>query len=113
VRHDWPGNVRELQNVIERSLILSDGRQLAVQDLPPEFKNLAVSGEIPAGSFHEALRYFKRELVLGALRAQAGNRLKAAQDLRISRSYLHRLLKQLSIVEEGLATEQALSTAKT
>jgi len=114
VRHDWPGNVRELQNVIERSLILSDGPQLAVQDLPPEFKNLAVSGEVPAGSFHEALRYFKRELVLGALRAQVGNRLKAAQDLRISRSYLHRLLKQLNISDEQpAAAEQALSTAKT
>jgi formate hydrogenlyase transcriptional activator len=24
-RHSWPGNVRELQNVIERSVILSDG----------------------------------------------------------------------------------------
>jgi DNA-binding NtrC family response regulator len=113
VRHDWPGNVRELQNVIERSLILSDGPQLAVQDLPPEFKNLAISCEIPAGSFHEALRHFKREMVLGALRAQAGNRLKAAQDLCISRSYLHRLLKQLSIEEEEPAAAQAVTAATT
>jgi transcriptional regulator with PAS, ATPase and Fis domain len=112
VRHEWPGNVRELQNVIERSLILCEGTQLATQDLPPEFKNLAVSTEVPSGSFHEALKYFKREMVLGALRAHSGNRLKAAQELRISRSYLHRLLKQLSIPDEEPAAQPAGATAK-
>lgn len=101
VRHDWPGNVRELQNVIERSLILSDGPQLGVQDLPPEFKGLAVSAEIPTGSFHEATRHFKREMILAALRAHAGNKLKAARELSISRSYLHRLLKQLNVPNEA------------
>jgi DNA-binding NtrC family response regulator len=113
VRHDWPGNVRELQNVIERSLILSEGPQLSVQDLPPELKSLAVSTDLPSGSFHDAMRHFKRELVLGALRVSGGNRQKAAQDLQISRSYLHRLLKQLNIPDEDHVGEQALSTAKT
>src|SRR6202035_5693868 len=28
LRHDWPGNIRELQNFIERSVILTNGRQL-------------------------------------------------------------------------------------
>ncbi len=28
--HDWPGNVRELRNVLERSLMLSDGQNLNV-----------------------------------------------------------------------------------
>jgi transcriptional regulator of acetoin/glycerol metabolism len=36
-------------------------------------------------------------MILAALRANSGNRMKAAQELRISRSYLHRLLKQLNI----------------
>ncbi len=113
VRHDWPGNVRELQNVIERSLILCEGPQLAVQDLPPEFKSFVVSEDLPSGSFHDALRHFKRELILAALRANSGNRLKAAQELHISRSYLHRLLNQLSIPEEAPVSEEALSPAKT
>ena len=112
VRYDWPGNVRELQNVIERSLILSDGPQLAVQDLPPEFKTLVVSTPIPSGSFHDSLRYFKREMVMGALRGTAGNRQKAARDLQISRSYLHRLLKQLDILDEDAVAEHAVSVAK-
>jgi DNA-binding NtrC family response regulator len=113
VRHDWPGNVRELQNVIERSLILSDGPQLAVQDLPPELKTFVVSASIPSGSFHDALRHFKREMILGALRATLGNRQKAARELQISRSYLHRLLKQLDIPDGDSVTEQTLSAMKT
>src|ERR1700675_4835414 len=28
MRYDWPGNIRELQNFIERSVILTNGRQL-------------------------------------------------------------------------------------
>jgi formate hydrogenlyase transcriptional activator len=29
-KYDWPGNIRELQNVIERSVILSNGPELHV-----------------------------------------------------------------------------------
>ncbi|HEV2494254.1 MAG TPA: sigma-54 dependent transcriptional regulator [Terriglobia bacterium] len=102
--YDWPGNVRELQNVIERSLILADGSQLSVGDLPPELKPLAVSSDVPKGSFHEAVDTFRREMILAALRAHSGNRLRAAKELRISRSYLHRLLKKLDISEERITT---------
>ena len=31
--YDWPGNIRELQNVIERSVILSSGEVLSVDEL--------------------------------------------------------------------------------
>ena len=31
--YDWPGNIRELQNVIERSVILSSGDVLSVDEL--------------------------------------------------------------------------------
>jgi formate hydrogenlyase transcriptional activator len=38
VRYPWPGNIRELQNVIERAVILSTGKELRVQlpDLKPK-----------------------------------------------------------------------------
>jgi DNA-binding NtrC family response regulator len=95
--YDWPGNVRELQNVVERSVVLTDGTRLGVEDLPPEFNRADWSPEVPHGSFHEALRSFKRELIRSALKLNNGNKLKAARELRISRCYLHRLLNQLNI----------------
>ena len=32
--HEWRGNVRELENVIERAVILAEGREVDLQDLP-------------------------------------------------------------------------------
>jgi DNA-binding NtrC family response regulator len=97
-RHPWPGNVRELQNVIERSVVLANGQErLGVDDLPPELQTLSVSDDLPKGSFHEAVKGFKRELVRSALAMHNGNKLKAAKELGISRCYLHRLLNQLNV----------------
>ena len=97
-RHPWPGNVRELQNVIERSVVLANGHErLGIDDLPPELQSLSVSDELPKGSFHEAVKGFKRELVRSALGTHSGNKLKAAKELGISRCYLHRLLNQLNV----------------
>jgi DNA-binding NtrC family response regulator len=118
--HRWPGNVRELQNVVERSLVLSDGSDyLSVKDLPSEFQELGPSEDTAAGPFHTSVRAFKRELVQSALRIHGGNRLKAARELGISRCYLHRLLNQLNIVEaagseeDAQAAEEALRPAAT
>ena len=108
-RHDWPGNVRELQNVIERSLVLANGHMhLGVADLPPELKGLKIPEEIGGGTFHDAVRGFKRELVRSALRMHSGNKLKAAKELGISRCYLHRLLNQLNITEYSLDDDEAM-----
>ena len=100
--HHWPGNVRELQNVIERSLVLADDKeQLTAADLPPELRSLEVREVSHGDSFHDAVHNFKRELVRAALRLHSGNKLRAAQELRISRVYLHRLLNLLNITDGG------------
>lgn len=105
--YEWPGNVRELQNVIERCVVLADGPQLRVEDLPPEISRLGVSAEIRRGSFHQAVQSFKRELLRTALRLHNGNKLRAAQELRISRCYLHRLLNQLDLQVAPVDAEDA------
>jgi transcriptional regulator with PAS, ATPase and Fis domain len=111
-RHDWPGNVRELQNVVERSVVMTDGNRLAVDDLPPELSHTVFDAELPRGSFHEALRSFKREIVRASLKLHNGNKLRAAQELQISRCYLHRLLNQLNIEPESLASEDVATTTE-
>jgi DNA-binding NtrC family response regulator len=117
-RHPWPGNVRELQNVIERSVVLANGSpQLMIEDLPPELQGLSASDELPTGSFHDALRAFKRDLVRSALAKNDGNKLQAAKELGISRCYLHRLLNQLNVAggaeEEPELQEDLLEEAGT
>ena len=55
-RHNWPGNVRELINVIERGMLLCEGDEITLSDLPtkiayPEqtsLSDLAKSRQLPA-----------------------------------------------------------------
>jgi DNA-binding NtrC family response regulator len=37
--YDWPGNVRELKNLVESMVVLSPGRVIAPQDIPPEIRD--------------------------------------------------------------------------
>jgi DNA-binding NtrC family response regulator len=32
----WPGNARELEHAVERSLIMAEGKDVSLKDLPPE-----------------------------------------------------------------------------
>jgi PAS domain S-box-containing protein len=74
--YKWPGNVRELKNVIERAVILSQGKvlrlDLAMADILRSEPDLAVkaeSGDRPRGVMTEAeLRELEKENMLLALR---------------------------------------------
>jgi DNA-binding NtrC family response regulator len=34
-RYSWPGNVRELQNLVQRMVLLTEGNEIRLRDLPP------------------------------------------------------------------------------
>jgi DNA-binding NtrC family response regulator len=94
--YPWPGNVRELANVIERAVVLGEGPEITLQDLPPAL------GEAPpplasptpsTRSYHDAVAAFQRELLRQALAQAQGNHTAAARALGLQRTYLQRLLK--------------------
>jgi DNA-binding NtrC family response regulator len=39
--HAWPGNIRELENVLERTILFSEGPLIRAVDLPPEISGAA------------------------------------------------------------------------
>jgi DNA-binding NtrC family response regulator len=43
MQYDWPGNVRELKNLVESIVVLSHGRTILPEDIPPEIR-LALGG---------------------------------------------------------------------
>jgi DNA-binding NtrC family response regulator len=51
--YDWPGNVRELSNVIERALLLCEGSQITLADLPLGIAEVNGRG-LPLSSTEEA-----------------------------------------------------------
>jgi len=86
----WPGNIRELQNVIERAVLLSDGRLLEASHL--EFHDDA---SIPMGSSIR-LSEVEKDHILGVLGQAQGSRIDAARALGISVRTLRNKLKEYS-----------------
>ena len=42
----WPGNIRQLENLIERLIVLSDGNEIKMNDLPEPMRAAAASDEL-------------------------------------------------------------------
>jgi len=101
--HSWPGNVRELENVIHRSLLVSEGSELKASDLPPDLVRAASPGtpEPPVGDGTQTLEELERIAIERAVAAADGNLSDAARRLGIGRSTLYRKLEQYGLKEDG------------
>lgn len=96
--HSWPGNVRELRNIIERAFIVCHQGLIEPNHLPEEFLKPTSCTQPPAdGGLVSMLQGMEAQLILNALQRSGGNRLKAAQALRIHKSTLFRKIRQLNI----------------
>ncbi|MCX6631186.1 MAG: hypothetical protein NTW28_26540 [Candidatus Solibacter sp.] len=42
----WPGNVRQVENLIERLIVLCDGNEITLDDLPAPMRAAAVSDDL-------------------------------------------------------------------
>lgn len=100
VRYPWPGNVRELQNIVERSIVLSDSNSITAEALPTEVRRTVEDFrvEIPEEqlsikqTLNELIPRVERELIQRALKLTDNNRTRAAKLLEIShRSLLYKL----------------------
>lgn len=88
--YHWPGNVRELENIIQRSIVMSESEVLSPKDLPLDF-NKEEKSVMP---FKNAFKEWEKEVISSALVKTAGNRAEAAKLLGISyRSLMYKLKK--------------------
>ncbi|MBL8076297.1 MAG: sigma-54-dependent Fis family transcriptional regulator [Nitrospira sp.] len=91
----WPGNVRQLQHYIERTVVTTAGPSLPCQDLLD--RPLEAEDESLRSASRGAVAQTERTRIVDALQKTAGNRLKAAKLLRISRASLYNKLRAYSI----------------
>lgn len=102
----WPGNVRQLKNVIERVLILGDGKgEISASEIPTGNGNedgdegrVVLSGSLATLPLREAREIFEREYLLTQINRFGGNISRTAQFVGMERSALHRKLKSLNVV---------------
>ena len=103
--HRWPGNVRELRNVMEHSIVMHDSMTLDAEDiadLSPQ-KRAAVPRERPnflrlstpaIPPLRDQMHDVEREVIRAALKAEGGNRTRAAKRLEMSRrGLIYKMIK--------------------
>ncbi|MBN2103230.1 sigma-54-dependent Fis family transcriptional regulator [bacterium] len=96
-KYHWPGNIRELGNVIERAVALSKNSDITPDLLPP-LTGGASFQEVETGlPWETAILRFKQNYLRKVLEQMDHNQTQAAKRLRIQRTYLNRLIKELEI----------------
>lgn len=90
----WPGNLRELENMLKQVVLQTKTNILQIEHLPLPADDLPLNPLLDNQSTSETARLqdVMEQHVLQVLKNCAGNKLRAAEVLGISRSTLYRML---------------------
>jgi two-component system response regulator HydG len=94
-RHEWPGNVRELENTVERSVVLSHGGLVGVDELPEAVRGAqasAAGGGAITIAVGTPMDEVERVVIRETLRHTRGDKTLAAQILGIASRTIYRKL---------------------
>jgi sigma-54-dependent transcriptional regulator len=94
--HAWPGNIRELENVLSVAAALAEGAVIGPQHLELP----AAKIEAPAGSYHQRVRAFRRQIVSEALDECGDNRAAAAARLGVSPQSISYFIRELGLARK-------------
>jgi two-component system nitrogen regulation response regulator GlnG len=115
---NWPGNVRQLENTCRWLTVMAAGREIQLEDLPPELstekENITSDGhwetllsqwadrEIAMGTerlLDKAAPMFERIMIDAALKHTQGRRRDAAELLGWGRNTITRKIKELNLTD--------------
>lgn len=110
--YSWPGNVRQLESAIERAVLLGEGEQVELEDLPieirrPSFVSPQKNHLIPEGGM--SLEEHEKQLLVEAMMRSNGSITKAAQLLGISFRTMQYRLEKFGISRHDLNTKATKS----
>ena len=101
LEYQWPGNVRELENEIERLVVLSgEAMAIGIELLSPRIRQYDPTDaepEIDLASLPAAIEALERKMIAAAMRRHGGNKTRAADDLKVSRRNLIRLVQKYEL----------------
>ena len=99
IQYDWPGNLRELQAVIERAIILTDGKNIASEHLPMSIQseNLTNFEDGLKAARELVVSDFERHALHHYLNKSRGSVTMAANYAKLPRTTFYRLLNKHSV----------------
>jgi len=102
--YDWPGNVREMENIIERTIALTESPIIRREDLPSDIAQRVVetasrNTEITSDGvdMNRVIVEIEREMIQQAMVLENGVKARAADLLKINRTTLVEKIKRLGI----------------
>jgi two-component system response regulator HydG len=106
--YGWPGNVRELENIIERAVVLCEGKRISADDLPLGSRPSARTGiQIPGSTLED----LERQAILTTLDAAGGSTSRAAKMLGISVRKVQYRLQEYGVAMKRVAATKAEASA--
>jgi DNA-binding NtrC family response regulator len=98
-QYSWPGNVRQLENLLERTVMLTHGDIIELEDLPNEIKNTAdamnkTASGIAIGPDLEAM---EKAYIYYTLSQTGWNKSRTAKILGIDLSTLYRKIERYDL----------------
>jgi DNA-binding NtrC family response regulator len=95
-QYKWSGNIRELKNIIERTVILSDGETLTSSLLPFDMQQ-SVSNASGESMSAFSMASMEKLQILKVLNYTKGNKAETARLLEIGVTTLYRKLEEYNI----------------
>jgi len=92
LEYAWPGNVRELAHAVERCILLAEGAEVTVADLPPRIRAAADDEALPFRGEVLAMRELQRHYARWALGQLGGHKTRTADKLGIDIKTLNKWL---------------------
>ena len=97
--YNWPGNIRELKNVLEKAVLLGEGRVLLIEHLPAEIQDYNEKAHGEKGTELTSLGSLEKDHIYQVLCDVKWNQSKAAELLGIHRNTLREKIKKFNLKE--------------
>ena len=96
--YHWPGNVRELENIVERTVALTEGNQITLDDLPTAIRMAASTRVLERGiDLVKTVNEIERKMIAEALLLSNGVKARAAVMLNLNRTTLVEKMRRLGM----------------